>query len=747
TKKLGHTPRDRSLRESPYVESLAGVPMSLRLSPFLFVLPLVLPFSGLAQEDFQLTPEQEDRLLRYLPRSYPKLDRRLPVHVVAIGDSITRNLRHDELMNSSHHAYHGVFLRELAKTFFYPGGVRDIRPWRELPQKINRMRGLEITMENLGMNGRIALHALSRLTADAFLNDPDLVLINFGVNEAVRGVSVDTYRKALRLAVQSCKARNTDVILLGPSIIHLDQNGQSLFGATRPYAAVMRDVAVENGVLFVDLGKVTARVAGLPIGSTAEEIEQKLDLEEGIMFDHPGMELIKDDLHPGEQGHLIMGRAIMDQLLDGAPTPRYRLTGHVVLDDAGHLTLHGKVKDLTGEGGKCVVLFREWGGWIPDNPLTELELRPGKGEEFQVHLTGKEKVYRLSGGEPYFRFPAIISDPVEIQIYDLQAPIIPVAPVWELGLIGGHEGFRDAFEVKGQLVNMNIEPATGSWEAIWNEQSVRGDFSLEAGESKPLVARFSLPFRPGTIRASSPLQFKVTTGGRTIEFVRDIEATRNIAAAGQAVPLSRGDLRAIPTEGSSVSLQTLADRDGIYFVFNGEEIDAAISQVNPAVSVEVFVDARPFAVPDAPPELVNPGRRTFGFVDYIRIGLWRDNDEIKIDSIRPAVFGHGYNLGLDRSAIQASREFGDDGTSRIVVGFPRSFFYRHEWALGNPNSLMGIQTHIRFLQKNDAFPDGFFPETTHFMLSTNRIEPFNAESLSVLELAPEPSGRWSVRFW
>ncbi|MEM0895302.1 MAG: SGNH/GDSL hydrolase family protein [Verrucomicrobiota bacterium] len=679
--------------------------------------------------------------------SYPKLDRGIPIHVVAIGDSITRNLRHDELMNSSHHAYHGVFLQELAKTFFYPGGVRDIRPWRDLPQKITPMRGTEITMENMGMNGRVALHALSRITADAFLNDPDLVLINFGVNEAVLGYTLRGYRESLELVVQACKARGTDVILLGPSIIHLDEDGQSLFGATRPFASVMREVAAEFGVLYVDFGKVTARVSGAPVGSTVEEIEHKLDVEERIIFDHPGDELIKDDLHPGEQGHLIMGRAVIEQLLNGAPTPRYRLTGHVVLDDKGHLTLHGKVKDLTGEGGKCEVVFREWGGWIPDNPLTELELRPGKGEEFQVHLTGKTKDYSLAGSEPYFRFPAIISDPTEIQVYDIQAPVLPVVPVWDLGLLGGHEGFRDAFEVKGDLVNMNVEPVSGSWEAAWNAQTVRGDFTLDAGGSQPLVARFSLPFRPGTTRAQSQLRFKVTTGGRTIEFVRNIEATRNIAAAGQVVPLSRGDLQAIPAEGPSATLQTLADRDGLFFIFSGKDVEAAFSEANPSVSVEFFFDARPFAVPDAPPELVNPGRRTFGYVDYIRVGLQRDSEEIKIDTIRPAVFGHGYNLGLDRGAIKVSREFGNDGSSRVVIGFPRSFFYRHEWALGNPNSLLGLQAHIRYLQKNAGAPDGLFPENTHFMLTTNRIEAFNAESLSVLELAPEPSGRWSVRLW
>jgi hypothetical protein len=119
--------------------------------------PFALVFAGTVAKSFgsyPLTEEEKIHLEKYIPHSFAKLQNRKPVHVVAIGDSVTRNLRYDERAEDSHLAYHGFFTAELAREFFYTGGVRDVYPKKGNPAKLNASRGPEITLENLGMNGR-----------------------------------------------------------------------------------------------------------------------------------------------------------------------------------------------------------------------------------------------------------------------------------------------------------------------------------------------------------------------------------------------------------------------------------------------------------------------------------------------------------------------------------------------------------------------------------------------------------------
>ncbi|MEM7602403.1 MAG: hypothetical protein AAF357_13420, partial [Verrucomicrobiota bacterium] len=81
--------------------------------------------------EYPLTLEQRGQFKQFMPRSFPKLEARDPVHVVAIGDSVMGGytpLPTAWESNNPLFSYTGIFLEQLAKEFFYPGGVRLLNP-------------------------------------------------------------------------------------------------------------------------------------------------------------------------------------------------------------------------------------------------------------------------------------------------------------------------------------------------------------------------------------------------------------------------------------------------------------------------------------------------------------------------------------------------------------------------------------------------------------------------------------------
>jgi hypothetical protein len=66
-----------------------------------------------------------------------------------------------------------------------------------------------------------------------------------------------------------------------------------------------------------------------------------------------------------------------------------------------------------------------------------------------------------------------------------------------------------------------------------------------------------------------------------------------------------------------------------------------------------------------------------------------------IDPISPWAFGSGYAAVFEAQEIQAKLSSSAGGTRRLTISLPKSYLYRHEWALGNGNSQMGINVRLR----------------------------------------------------
>ncbi len=158
--------------------------------------------------------------------------------------------------------------------------------WREMLQQKYPLARLE--MINSGVSGDTTLDGLARLDWSVLSYEPDLVTINFGINDAVLGLGLNEFEMNLKKMVKR--------ILAGPGSEVLLLSSQPL--ETPPYDKMVRDyyhaiegVAKQMDVGFVDVYKAwTEKIQpGTPLGSL---IIAGLD-------------------HPNEEGYKIIAEELM----------------------------------------------------------------------------------------------------------------------------------------------------------------------------------------------------------------------------------------------------------------------------------------------------------------------------------------------------------------------------------------------------------------------------------------------------
>ncbi|MGD9746123.1 MAG: SGNH/GDSL hydrolase family protein, partial [Verrucomicrobiales bacterium] len=273
-----------------------------------------------------LTAQQRERLKGFIPRTFRKLERRDRVHIVALGDNVTRV--YTPVPDTSEdfiEGYVAKFGTMLAKRFFYTGGVRMVNAPKGKRQKWDEHLGKEIQVENLAVGGRTAVDALQYLTTTAFLNDPDLVLVNYGINDSKQNLSLDTYRRSLSQVVEECRRRGVDVIVMAPNLIRGFPEPVE-WGLTRPYATVAEEVAAENSVFFMDFGKYTASLGGaVPANYESEAAITQVSDRLHTMF-HFEAGKPDDDLHPNHETQKFMGSALYENLVNETKATAYKVT-------------------------------------------------------------------------------------------------------------------------------------------------------------------------------------------------------------------------------------------------------------------------------------------------------------------------------------------------------------------------------------------------------------------------------------
>ena len=151
---------------------------------------------------------------------------------------------------------------------------------------------------NMGIDGNTSRDLLARWETDVNAQAPDLVAVLIGINDVWRQfdspfqpethVLPDEYAANLRQIARQQAQHSYRLVFLSP--FFLEPNTQEPMRARMDeYGALMREVAAENGIPFVDLQQAFA----------------------GLLQNFYGGYLTWDRVHPSEPGQLIIARQLM----------------------------------------------------------------------------------------------------------------------------------------------------------------------------------------------------------------------------------------------------------------------------------------------------------------------------------------------------------------------------------------------------------------------------------------------------
>ena len=201
-----------------------------------------------------------------------------PIFWLFVGDSITHGCLHT----------HGG--RSFAEHWM------ELVKWEVMPRPKHR-RTNDLVL-NAGVSGETATGFLQNAAWRLEQFRPQVVFINFGINDATRYGDTAAFRAALAEIVQRVRAQGAIPVLQTPSLTLAAR-------ADRPlYAQSVRMVAEEHRVLLVDHTAVWEELAGQP-GASFGETPTSVPAPRALM---------NNDLHPNAAGHLQMADALARSL-------------------------------------------------------------------------------------------------------------------------------------------------------------------------------------------------------------------------------------------------------------------------------------------------------------------------------------------------------------------------------------------------------------------------------------------------
>ncbi len=196
---------------------------------------------------------------KYTRRTVSDLEGGGNVTIVAFGDSITA----------------GFAVRRGFTVF-----------WKEMLQK--KYPDATIKLINAGDSGNTTIDGLARLDWDVLAYEPDLVTINFGINDAALGIGLDDFLLNLRQMIMRIRAGPASEILLLSS---QPLEAPGFDKAVLKYYSAIIEIAEAEDVGFVDV-----------FAAWMERVNQGTPLSSFIL---EGLD------HPNEEGYKIIAEALM----------------------------------------------------------------------------------------------------------------------------------------------------------------------------------------------------------------------------------------------------------------------------------------------------------------------------------------------------------------------------------------------------------------------------------------------------
>jgi lysophospholipase L1-like esterase len=200
--------------------------------------------------------------MNILKKSIQKFRSGEPTRIIALGDSLTQGwmVRKGYL----------DFLAEMLKKK-YPNS--------------------DVTIINRGIPGDTAEGGLFRLREEVLDGDPDLVFIQFALNDAFMGVDPDRFKNTIKLIVERIVADTGAEILLITSVPVMYESSDAM---VEKFYATLSDIAEEEDVSIAMVHRYW-----------------KKKISEGIDF----RGLVQGDMvHPNVEGHRLMAEAIIASL-------------------------------------------------------------------------------------------------------------------------------------------------------------------------------------------------------------------------------------------------------------------------------------------------------------------------------------------------------------------------------------------------------------------------------------------------
>lgn len=666
-----------------------------------------------------------DRLRQVLPRTVDKLVKRKPVHVVVVGDDSVRMTAKDETDGNVLLAWPAQFVGELAREFNYTGGVRVIQPEKGQPEKLFDTRGDEITLRVFSVRGGTMPKAMSLLSTYGAEAPPDLLIVGFGLFDETSGSDAMTYAKTLHQVIDAMRPRGLDMLLTGPMASMREPIDLSL-AAGRPLAGIAEDAAKEAGCAFADLGDLSAMVKLDPedIADPTQTVPMIGKSYRDLFERKDGF----DPVHPTQSWHRKAGQGAFQALAGlSQALPWSVKTSTIVRTDAEHCVVTCTVENTSRTKQTFNVVPLPLQRWTAQDKPVALELKGHEKKELTLiwqrnNAPAAVRFATFSGHEAMGRMPLLIAGAGTARVEELSAEVQPIAVLWKLDTLFNQQG---KFTVDNVVLNTTPADLKGlTWTAEWNGQKKDGKLDLAKGKNTTLELAFDLPKDAGPRRVASPLILEIKVDGKALRWERAVEISQNFGINAELPLTAAGAMK------GTVTMQATAEPDALQLVFDMAGIDLQADPNGAALRCELNLDARSYG-----------SRLGIGSTDAVTITAGAKDGEGNVGKIVPWAFGTGYGMKYDEAGVIA--RLGSAGTRRqFIVSVPRSYLYRHEWAVGNGNSQLGINARLQFWQK-----DAGWSASNQFSLTMNGKEGDDAEGLAVLELTDKPTARWTVVVW
>ena len=215
-----------------------------------------------------------------------------PVCIVAFGDSTT-----------------AVWSKEIEKAYS-----------QRLTEAL-ALQSIKAEVINSGISGETTADGRARFDRDVRRHRPDLVIIQFGINDSWIDADLgkteprltrEQYRRNLRYMIETLKGDGAKVILATPNPMRWSDEYKKMFSVGKPLLDV-NDIRGINRLLdlYADDVRRIAREENVRLVDVHKRFEDYGTVRKQNVSDL----LLSDGIHPNDKGHALIAGLLMEQIL------------------------------------------------------------------------------------------------------------------------------------------------------------------------------------------------------------------------------------------------------------------------------------------------------------------------------------------------------------------------------------------------------------------------------------------------